>query len=325
MRAVLDHLLREEGLDNGVKLSEGVDLLSYGDYDLSEDGLEDCAIVVRKGYSAIVSAAGGEIPNGCFRLSSEVERIRWSPSTSPCPSPSHRHVAARSPVQVICSNGEVHEADHVIVTVSLGVLQKRRELFEPPLPGWKQAAVDRLAIGVVDKVALRFTRPLVEEEHDEINFFWTAGDKDHPSVPPWARCQSKIDRVGDSNVYTAWFCGDDAHAIENMSDAELVSGIVSTLELFLKRPVERPSIVGRSAWGRDKLFLGSYSYNPRGARKEDRLALSEPVDGTTPMQLLFAGEATHPSRFSTTDGAFESGQREARRLLALICNPLIIF
>eukprot|EP00731_Ephydatia_muelleri_P016543 Em0009g967a len=308
-RPVLDNLLREEGLDNGTKLSEGVDLLSYGDFDLSEDGLEDCAIAVVGGYSTIVGAAAAGIPSGSFRMKSEVERIRWSPQTT---SPD---AAALPPVQVVCSNGDVYEADHVIVTVSLGVLQGRKDLFEPPLPSWKQATIDKLAIGVVNKVALQFTGPLIEEEHDAIAFFWMESDGDDLSgIPPWAKCQSKIDRLADTNVYTAWFCGEDAHAVELLSDEELVSGMVSTLELFLKRAVERPAIVGRSSWGRDRLFLGSYSYNPHGASKEDRLILSKHVDGTTPMQLLFAGEATHPSLFSTTHGAFESGQREARRL-----------
>ena len=315
MRAVLDHLIREEGLDNGAKLSEGVDLLSYGDYDLTEDGLEDCAIVVRGGYSAIVGAAAVGIPPGSFRLNSEVERIRWTPPTLAPSDP--RDAAARSPVDVVCSNGEVHGADHVIVTASLGVLKKRLDLFDPPLPDWKRAAIKKLAIGVVDKVALQFTAPLIEGAHDDIALFWTEEDKERPSIPPWARCQSRIDRLAETNIYTAWFCGDDARLVEAMSDAELVSGIVAMLELFLKRPVERPTIVGRSAWGGDRHFLGSYSYNPPGASKEDRVVLSEPVDGTTPMQLLFAGEATHPSRFSTTDGAFESGQREGRRLLTL--------
>lgn len=35
-------------------------------------------------------------------------------------------------------------------------------------------------------------------------------------------------------------------------------------------------------------------------------------------QVLFAGEATHPSHYSTTHGALLTGLREAKRLLELM-------
>ena len=54
-----------------------------------------------------------------------------------------------------------------------------------------------------------------------------------------------------------------------------------------------------------------------GSSRLDREVLAQPVNGSTPLQLLFAGEATHPSIFSTTVGAYESGIREADRLLSI--------
>jgi spermine oxidase len=60
-------------------------------------------------------------------------------------------------VSVSCSNGERFTADAAVVTVSLGVLKTRHhELFAPPLPAPKLAAIGRLEIGVVDKVFLEF-------------------------------------------------------------------------------------------------------------------------------------------------------------------------
>ncbi|MGJ3233088.1 MAG: FAD-dependent oxidoreductase [Oceanicaulis sp.] len=60
-------------------------------------------------------------------------------------------------------------------------------------------------------------------------------------------------------------------------------------------------------WGRDPFALGSYSFLARGASREDRLALAEPVGE----RLFFAGEACEPDKPSTVHGAVMSGRRAA--------------
>jgi len=44
-------------------------------------------------------------------------------------------------------------------------------------------------------------------------------------------------------------------------------------------------------------------------------ATSQQAHSVLPLQLLFAGEATHRTHYSTTHGAHFSGLREANRLL----------
>lgn len=47
------------------------------------------------------------------------------------------------PILVTTSKREEYEADHVLVTVSLGVLkEKHRSLFIPPLPDFKVKAIE---------------------------------------------------------------------------------------------------------------------------------------------------------------------------------------
>lgn len=53
--------------------------------------------------------------------------------------------------------GEVSEAfDAVIVTVPLGVLKRGAMVFDPPLPEAKRGAIERIGMGTLDKLYLRF-------------------------------------------------------------------------------------------------------------------------------------------------------------------------
>lgn len=55
-------------------------------------------------------------------------------------------------VRIECSNGEVFEADRIVVTTPLGVLKSGSITFQPPLPDWKQEVIERMGFGLLNKV-----------------------------------------------------------------------------------------------------------------------------------------------------------------------------
>jgi monoamine oxidase len=57
-------------------------------------------------------------------------------------------------VRVECTNGEVFEADKIILTTPLGVLKSGSIKFEPALPDWKQDVIERMGFGLLNKVSL---------------------------------------------------------------------------------------------------------------------------------------------------------------------------
>lgn len=57
-------------------------------------------------------------------------------------------------VRIECSNGEVFEADKVIITAPLGVLKSGSITFQPSLPDWKQGVIERMGFGLLNKVRL---------------------------------------------------------------------------------------------------------------------------------------------------------------------------
>ncbi len=66
-------------------------------------------------------------------------------------------------VGILLDDGEVLDADRVVVTVPLGVLQAGDIEFDPPLPATNQGAIDRLGMGILEKVVLRFDQPFWDE------------------------------------------------------------------------------------------------------------------------------------------------------------------
>lgn len=56
-------------------------------------------------------------------------------------------------VRIECKNGEVFEADKVVITTPLGVLKSGSVTFQPPLPDWKQGVIERMGFGLLNKVS----------------------------------------------------------------------------------------------------------------------------------------------------------------------------
>ena len=60
-------------------------------------------------------------------------------------------------------DGNIWSADVVIFTGSLGVLkQNGRNLFDPQLPDDKLQAIDKLGFGLIDKIYLEFSEPVLD-------------------------------------------------------------------------------------------------------------------------------------------------------------------
>ncbi|HZR09976.1 MAG TPA: NAD(P)/FAD-dependent oxidoreductase [Myxococcales bacterium] len=212
-----------------------------------------------------------------------VRELRWS----------------RAGVRAVASEG-TWEAPRAIVTVPLGVLQARALRFDPPLPGWKRAAIDALAMGPVVKIALLFPKPLWPEDlgflvarHERVPTFWRPLPSRAPALIGWAASRN-AERLR----------GEDAGAIAAQALSRALGERV------------RPTRVLVFDWQQDELSRGAYSWVPAGAMRAQR-DLARRV-GT----LHFAGEATHfQGACGTVHGAIETGLRAAREVLAAAKLP----
>lgn len=315
-------------------------------------------ITIAKGYLSIIESLASVLPHGLIQLGRKVARIDWQPEAHQ----SMENGFANSPVKLHFCDGSVMLADHVIVTVSLGVLKagigqdSGTFKFNPPLPSFKTEAISRLGYGVVNKLFLQLSSSHDGRDEDcnkfpflQMAFHRPDSELRHKRIPRWMRRTASLCPIyKNSSVLLSWFTGEEALQLESLSDEEIINGVSATISSFLSHPHKQvnsnshelcngnvnslESLNGsgfkftkvlKSKWGNDPLFLGSYSYVAVGSSGDDQDQLAEPLPkvgsfesaGSPQLQILFAGEATHRTHYSTTHGAYFSGLREANRLL----------
>jgi len=195
----------------------------------------------------------------------------------------------------------------LIVTLPLTLLQSSGEQaarvrFTPALSETVSAA-NRLAMGQVAKVVMRFRDPFWEED---LTFIHSPVE----SLPTWwtqfpVRAPLLVGWTGGTRAERLSLDSDDAlldHAFESLSH------IFRTSKAFLEQ-----SLVDfyTHNWHRDPFSAGAYSYIPVGGL-DAQAQLARPLDDT----LFFAGEATNTEgHHGTVHGAIATGLRAAREVM----------
>lgn len=213
-----------------------------------------------------------------------------------------------APVTVSCQaeggagSSTSHEADQVLVTVPLGVLKAGRIRFDPPLPAEKQAAIQQLGMGTLNKCCLRFARPFWPTGVDWLGRITDAADG-------WNEWVSLF-RPLKQPVLIGFQAGSAAETIETWSDQRQIASAMASLRQMYGAAIPDPIGVQISRWHQDPMALGAYSFQAVGSTPDMRQALAKPMGG----RIFFAGEATSTDQFGTTHGAFLSGLRAAAEM-----------
>ncbi|KAJ8704829.1 hypothetical protein PYW08_012149 [Mythimna loreyi] len=253
---------------------------------------------------------GPGYPNLDIKLQKEVTQITWPQDPT-------------QDVVVTCKDGSSYRAKNVIVTVSLGVLKERHTtLFSPPLPQEKVTSIDKMSIGVEGKVILLFDTPSWHSNVTGFLYLWRNIDKrDVSKEYDW---MTKIDEasvpMGCGRALTFWLSGERAKLVETLPEDVVKRKVMELIRRFMgkNRTIPEPIAMLRSSWYANPYTRGSYTYDnvltPQFPNA--RATLAAPlVDSAGTPRVLFAGEATDNTHFSTVHGATDTGFREANRLL----------
>jgi monoamine oxidase len=153
------------------------------------------------GYLELLESLTDDID---LRLSSPVDEVVWGDSGVIL------HIA-----------GETHLADHVVITLPLGVLKTKGVAFSPPLPDDKQGAIDRFGMGLLDKVVLEF--PYAFWDQDVDSFGYVADERGE-----WAQWYD-LEVVSGKPMVVCFSAASVADRVEALSDDEIVNEAMAVL------------------------------------------------------------------------------------------------
>jgi hypothetical protein len=227
------------------------------------------------------------------------------------------------------ANGGLHAARQVIVTVSIGVLQKEMIDFVPDLPASTVDAYNGIGIDMGMKVPIRFTSAWWEVEGEPLSWLVTEGLAGACWVPTDYKSGST------SHIMMCYPMGDNAEILNEISeaagggaagDAAIVDAILFDLDsTFLDENNPATSNFSEGVvqnWGEHPYTLGVYSYPKVGtyttASDNKRADLQVPVANN---RIFFAGEGSHETHPATVVGALHEGERAANDVHAVNGNP----
>ncbi|XP_067633311.1 spermine oxidase-like [Eurosta solidaginis] len=243
-------------------------------------------------------------------------------------------------VEVNCEDLSIaFVVDHVILTVSLGVLKHNaREMFVPELPESKLRAIDGLGFGHILKVYLEFPTQFWSPRWTGFIMLWREKDLEElrNGTHAWLENIYGFYRVpNQSKALVGWLVGPAITMVEQMHDKDVTEGCMYLLHRFLTN-FNIPNPIGfmKSTWSTNPNFCGAYSYRSLKTEELQTSAaeLRQPITvlaevvsnvgnagedyasfSVKPI-IQFAGEATHDHYFGTVHGAVETGIEAAQRL-----------
>ncbi|KAI8972602.1 amine oxidase [Trametes punicea] len=218
-------------------------------------------------------------------------------------------IHSNSGVTVELVSGESLRADYALCTFSLGVLQHDDVVFEPPLPDWKQEAIQSMVMATYTKIFLQFSEKFWFDT--EMALY---ADPVRGRYPVWQSLDHKNFFPGSGIIFVT-VTGDYSQRIEALSDAQVQEEVLGVLgTMFPNTTIPEPLAFHFPRWHSDPLFRGSYSNWPASFFSEHHQNLRATVGD----RLWFAGEATSQKYFGFLQGAYFEGLDVATRIAACV-------
>jgi monoamine oxidase len=294
LQQVIDKILEDEDLDQ-----EEIEILNFllntsieHEYaaslkDLSlyywdqGEGFGDDNLILPQGYNQLLNPLAKDLD---IKLNQIVEKIEWNQNIK------------------ITTNQGIFKSKYAIITLPLGVLKSGKVEFSPSLPDEKQEAIQRLGMGVLNKVLLKFPQ-VFWDDTQAFNYISSNSGE-------WGEWIN-LDAIVKQPILLGFNAADFGIKLEQYSDGEIIKKgmeVLKTIYGNIPEPID--SIITR--WHQDPFSYGSYSSLKLGATPDDYDKLAQPVTN----KLFFAGEATEKNYSATVHGALLSGKRAAKQVFS---------
>uniref|UniRef100_A0A0E0CCJ2 Amine oxidase domain-containing protein n=1 Tax=Oryza meridionalis TaxID=40149 RepID=A0A0E0CCJ2_9ORYZ len=262
-------------------------------------GDDNYFVADQRGYESVVhhlagrylnADKSGNIADARLKLNKVVREISYS-STG---------------VTVKTEDNSTYQADYVMVSASLGVLQSDLIEFKPQLPSWKILAIYQFDMAVYTKIFVKFPKRFWPEGAGREFFLYASTRRGYYGV--WQEFEKQYP---DANVLLVTVTDEESRRIEQQPDSQTKAEIMEVVRsMFPDEDVPDATDILVPRWWSDRFFRGSFSNWPIGVSRYEYDQLRAPVG-----RVYFTGEHTSERYNGYVHGAFLAGIDSAEILI----------
>lgn len=204
---------------------------------------------------------------------------------------------SRNGVSVTTEDGCVYEANYVILSVSIGVLQSNLISFRPPLPRWKTEAISNCDVMVYTKIFLKFPFK-----------FWPCGPEKeffiyaHERRGYYTFWQHMENAYPGSNILVVTLTNGESKRVEAQPDKETLREAMEVLRNMFGPDIPDALDILVPRWWNNRFQRGSYSNYPIYVNHQQVDDIKAQVG-----RVFFTGEHTSEKFSGYVHGAYLSG------------------
>ncbi|KAL3611354.1 hypothetical protein D5086_002374 [Populus alba] len=216
---------------------------------------------------------------------------------------------SRNGVVVKTEDGCIYEANYVILSVSIGVLQSDLISFKPPLPRWKTEAIEKCDVMVYTKIFLNFPYK-----------FWPCGPGKeffiyaHERRGYYTFWQHMENAYPGSNILVVTLTNGESKRVEAQSDKETLEEAMGVLRDMFGPHIPNATDILVPRWWNNRFQRGSYSNYPIISDNQDVHDIKAPVG-----RIFFTGEHTSERFSGYVHGGYLAGHAGA--VLSIAFGP----
>ncbi|XP_039117607.1 LOW QUALITY PROTEIN: polyamine oxidase 1-like [Dioscorea cayenensis subsp. rotundata] len=262
----------------------------------------------QRGYGSVVEHLAhqflktdkkGNIVDPRFMLNKVVREISYS----------------KSGVTVMTEDGKKYEADYVMVSVSIGVLQTHLIKFKPDLPHWKILALYQFDMAVYTKIFVKFPKTFWPTENGTEFFLYASKRRGY--YPIWQQLEKQYP---GANVLLVTVTDEESRRIEQQSNAATKAEIMNVLRDMFGKNIPEATDILVPRWWSDRFYKGTFSNWPIGVNRYEYDQIRAPVD-----RVYFTGEHTSESYNGYVHGAYLAGIDSANMMIKCIKKGMCKF
>ncbi|XWS32512.1 hypothetical protein CRYUN_Cryun23aG0164400 [Craigia yunnanensis] len=212
---------------------------------------------------------------------------------------------SRNGVTVKTEDGCIYEANYVILSASIGVLQSDLISFRPPLPRWKMEAIEKCDVMVYTKIFLKFPYK-----------FWPCGPEKeffiyaHERRGYYTFWQHMENAYPGSNILVVTLTNGESKRVEAQSDEETLKEAMGVLRDMFGADIPNATDILVPRWWNNRFQRGSYSNYPIISNNQVVNYIKAPVG-----RIFFTGEHTSERFNGYVHGGYLAGIDTGKDLL----------